>query len=174
MLNEETYFKWLCSFVNTRVYSFNRYSKLLRILFDTDFIYIHRYDENRAIDGEGLRYYFSEDTGIDLGYPHDKRCSVLEMMIALSMKIQSDYMDNPIDGDETYKWFWDMIHNLGLLNMDNKHFDYERSMYIIMRFLTLKYDSNGRGGLFIIDGIEEDVYDIDIWTQADYWIDQNY
>lgn len=174
-MNQEKYFDWLCSWVCDHKRSKRKYYYLLKLLFETDFIYLKQFDMNRAIDGEDLRYRFRDETGLEVFDPGFKtQCRVLEMLVALSIRIQNDYMDNPIDGDQTSRWFWDMIFNLELLEFDNAHYDYDTAYYRLMRFLTCKYDYDGRGGLFTIQDPDMPVYDMEIWTQADIWVDQNF
>ena len=50
-------------------------------------------------------------------------CSVLEMMIALSMRCEEQIMDDPDIGNRTGQWFWDMIDNLGLGEHERLKFD---------------------------------------------------
>ena len=78
-------------------------------------------DADRAEDGINLRYRFGYENGYEsamiASYLDDRPCSVLEMMVALSMKMEEQIMDDPDIGDRTSVWFWKMIDNLGLGTM---------------------------------------------------------
>ena len=77
-------------------------------------------DINRADDGKHLRYEFASERSYSNYYPIDNRpCSVLEMLIALAIRINDEIMWNPDYGDKTAAWFWEMIDNLGLGNLDD-------------------------------------------------------
>ena len=64
-------------------------------------------DRNRALDGLALRdkYGYSGD-------PDEEPCTVLEMLIALSLRIENQFMTNYDEGDRTSMWFWIMITNI--------------------------------------------------------------
>lgn len=61
--------------------------------------------------------------------------SVLEMLIALSIRLEEHIMDDPEIGDRTGQWFWNMITNLGLGSMDDRKFNENRVEDIVTRFL---------------------------------------
>lgn len=129
----QSYFAWMCQLVSNERYSKRlSYRKLLTHLHEVEFTYTLPMDGNRAEDGIDLRYRFGYEnnysepmiaSGLD-----DRPCSVLEMMIALSMRCEEQIMDDPDIGNRTGQWFWDMIDNLGLGNMSDSKFDnsYER------------------------------------------------
>lgn len=47
-------------------------------------------------------------------YLDNRPCSVLEMIIALAIRLEEHIMDDPDIGNRTGQWFWDMIVSLGL------------------------------------------------------------
>ena len=85
------------------------------------------YDENRAINGKLLRYYYEtnredyaarepapyHDNGGDF-YDNtvDTACTLLEMMIAFSQDIDTRYLYS--QSPRTLVWFWMMIESMGL------------------------------------------------------------
>ena len=153
------------------------YCKLFSYLFEKDFAYTIATDENRAKDGIDLRYQFGEEKGIEefiiADYAGTRVCSVLEMMIALSIRCEKHIMDSPDFGDRTSKWFWDMIDNISpkLRGMTDKKFNYSIVDDAIDRFLERKYKPNGEGGLFTVNRCKYDLRNIEIWYQMCWYLD---
>ncbi len=173
----EDYFKWICNLISNRGNS-AYYKKLLRYLFDTDFIYVMERDENRAIDGFDLRYRYAYDRGISYDdadhFLGDRKCSMLEMMVALSNRIEEQIMCDPDIGNRTGKWFWDMIKNLGLDGMNDKRFDLKHVSIVIDKFLHREYQANGHGGLVCIPNCEHDLRNVEIWYQVMWYLTKFY
>lgn len=110
IINE--YFEWICKWVCDCKYSKRvSYRKLLMCLHNIEFTYLIPEDVNRAIDGCDLRQRFSDEKGYGclLYDVLDNPCSVLEMMIALCIRLEEQIMDDPDIGNRTGQWFWDMI-----------------------------------------------------------------
>lgn len=110
----EAYYNWLLSQVNMRK---SRYSRLMRFLFEEEFIFSLSRDMNRAVDGEDLKYRFAYERGYSYDYISkalDRPCSVLEMMAALCLRCQEyivvDSGDNRLSGE----LFMDMLSSLRL------------------------------------------------------------
>lgn len=164
------YFEWLCSKIATK--RINIYGKLLRFLFEIPFIPIMPMDENRAADGEYLRYIFAEEKGYhqaEVAYYIDgDKCTILEMMVALADKIEGIMSD--IDSDRTYLWFWDMIKSLSLTPYTNDYFDEDEVEYILDRFNNKQYDSSGHGGLFTVPDYDGDLRSLEIWDQMQLYL----
>lgn len=171
-LNDE-YFEWLYALVCDNRYSKSiSYRKLLRYLFDTEFVYTIRRDRNREQDGLCLRDRFVDDKGYE---PHmsewiDGPCSILEMMVALANRCEETIMDDPAIGDRTGQWFWGMIKSLGLGDMYDTLFDEEYVEDTVVRFLDRDYEPDGRGGLFTVRNAFRDMRDIEIWNQMHDYI----
>lgn len=171
-INNE-YFNWLCEIVcgdRSRPYM-----KLLNRLHDTDFTYTISLDGNRADDGENLRYQFGDEYDYNdamiASYLDNRPCSVLEMMIALAMRCETNIMHDPDIGNRTGQWFWDMISNLGLGSMDDYNFDSQHVDAYIQRFLDREYAYNGKGGLFTIRNCKRDLRSVEIWYQMCWYLD---
>lgn len=158
---------------DTRILSYRR---LLRYLFDREFIYILPMDGNRYEDGINLRYRFGDEQGIEqyiIANCIDIRpCSVLEMMIALAIRCEEHIMDDPDYGNRTGQWFWNMINNLGLGHMNDKRFDYNAAKNIIDIFLNRQYTRDGEGGLFVIHNSQRDLRNVDIWYQMMWYLNK--
>ena len=81
-------------------------------------------------------------------------------------------MDNPTFGDRTGQWFWDMVRNLGLMNMTDDRFDEGHVSKVIHIFLDRKYEPDGQGGLFKIRHCRRDLREVEIWCQLNWYLDQ--
>lgn len=126
-------------------------------------------DENRALDGIALR-----DDFIDI-YPYaenldDKPCSMLEMMVALANRCETNIMADDSYGDRTGEWFWNMILSLGLTGMNDSRFNKTIVEKIIFCFETRQYDYNGSGGLFTVTNPFRDMRDVEIWYQMSMYL----
>lgn len=168
------YFEWMCNIVCGKRYSKQiSYRKLLMQLHNTEFIFTIPMDENRAHDGIDLRYRFVVLNGCrnrldELVGP----CSVLEMILALAIRIEEGTMDNPETGDRTGQWFWGMIVNLGLGSMTDSRYDRDYVDDILVRFMNHDYEPNGKGGLFTLRHCEKDLRDVEIWYQMNWYLDE--
>lgn len=160
------YFEWLVNIAcaDNKVVS---YRKLLTHLHCVEFIFSDPMDGNRAEDGIELRYRFAHNYLEDdeMEYLLTGPCSVLEMMLALSIRCEETIMDDPTMGDRTTQWFWGMIASLGLGGMYDKNFDIYRVEDIIERFLDRDYEPDGTGGLFTVRNYDYDMRKIEIWHQ---------
>lgn len=171
------YFEWMFGLVNDARHSKrSSFRKLLYFLHGSEFEYSIPMDGNRYEDGIDLRYRFGDENGIDdaviASYLDDSPCSVLEMLIALSIRIEEHIMDDPDIGNRTGQWFWDMLSNLGMDGMNDSKFDKRIATDILNRFLNREYKRNGEGGLFTICHCKRDLRNVDIWYQAMWYLDE--
>lgn len=169
---ENEYFNWLCDLVCKKRYSKEfSYRKLLTLLHNTEFTFTIKRDINRAKDGISLRDRFADQRGYDdIDLYLEGPCSILEMMVSLAIRMEETIMDNPLIGDRTAQWFWNMVGSLGLGAMYDSHFD---KMYVtdtITRFLDRDYEPDGKGGLFTIKHCESDLRDVEIWYQLCWYL----
>jgi hypothetical protein len=165
---ETLYFDWMIHLIrNNRTH---QYKKLLNLLNEIPFTYLVDMDENRYADGLELRYRFGENTGLDYymvdSFLKNEQCSVLEMMVALSLRCEEQIMSNTEKGDRISIWFWDMIESLGLESMADRYFDEQYSRSIVTIFLNRDYARNGKGSLFTISQGGQDMRKVEIWYQA--------
>lgn len=171
------YFDWLSKIVCENRFSKQiSYKKLLMRLHNIPFRYSIPRDKNRAKDGEELRYRFAIENGYNLRQKDilnalDGPCSVLEMLVALSVRCEENIMDDPRMGNRTGQWFWGMITNLGLGAMSDNRFDKKIVDNAIKRFLDRKYEPDGRGGLFTVRNSDCDLRTIEIWYQLCRYLD---
>ena len=171
------YFEWMYELVlNERYFNRRSYRKLMSYLNDISFRVMIPMDENRSVDGIDLRYRFGYEkhysNPVIANLLDDHPCTVLEMMIALSMRCEDDIMDNPDAGNRLGTWFWDMLLNLGLEEMDDNYFDVDYVRMVINRMLDRNYKPNGEGGLFTIKNTRRDLRSVEIWYQACWYFDE--
>lgn len=174
---EKEYFEWLFDRVCANRYVKHiTFRKLLTHLHNTEFVYFIQNDENRADDGIELRYRFAITQGYEDEYELVldyliNPCSVLEMLVALSLRCEECIMVDPEYGDRTSQWFWGMITNLGLGSMSDDRFDEDYVIDILDRFLNRDYAPDGEGGLFTVRKIDCDLREVEIWYQLCYFLD---
>lgn len=167
----DKYFEWLSNLACGSRYSSDvSYNKLLVYLHQTEFRYLIPMDENMAEHGVNLRYHFAIEQGLeDVPECLYGPCSVLEMMLALSLKCE-EIMDDTSIGDRTRQWFWNMLGSLGVGSMRDDIFDKKYVANAINRFLDRQYEPNGRGGLFTIRDCEYDLRNVEIWYQLCWYL----
>lgn len=164
MTIDEEFFEWIYQFVGGK-----GYRKMLWCLFEEEFFTIDPLDDNRLYDGCHLRYRF----GVDANIPKrviDKKldnttCSVLEVMVALAIRMEDTIMGDPDYGDRTVMWFWMMIKSLNLYDMTDEFIDYDYVKHAISRLLNRDYEPNGEGSLFTVRNTNKDFRDMEIWYQ---------
>lgn len=171
------YFEWMCQLVcNENRSKKLPHLKLLSHLNSVEFNYIIGLDGNRAEDGVDLRYRFGDECGyrgaVIASCLDNQSCSILEMMIALSIRCEEHIMDDPDIGNRTGQWFWDMIDNLGLGSMDNTKFNIDYVDGVLLRFINREYGRNGDGGLFTVKDCRRDMRSVEIWYQMCWYLDE--
>lgn len=170
---EHLYFNWLCAKVNVYVRPTTpslTHWNLLRTLHHTEFVWLLWGDENRAEDGLELRRDFIFEAEAP-DYPDWRRnpgCSVLEMLIAFSRRAEFQ------TGDKARDWFWEMLDNLGLKEVDDGHEATPEDIEEILEmFVWRTYDYDGDGGLFPLTSPTRDQASLEIWYQfCDYLVDK--
>lgn len=169
---ENVYFDWLYDIACDG--KKKSYTKLLRTLHSIDFTYSIPMDGNRAAEGEDLRYRFGWEEGYEdaeiAKFLDIRPCSMLEMMVGLSIHFEEQIMRDPAFGDRTSVWFWEMITNLGLSSMSDDHFNPTRVENAISICLNREYKPDGTGGLFKIEGCLTDLREVEIWYQGCWYL----
>ncbi len=174
----DMYFEWMYHIVcdDNRYTKRFSYRRLLHCLHDIPFTFIIPMDGNRAEDGIDLRYRFGYENQIDgsaiATFLDDKKCSVLEMMIALAIRCEEHIMDDPDIGNRTGQWFWNMIINLGLGQMSDGRFNDRKAREIVDIFLNREYEQNGSGGLFTLKHSHRDMRNVEIWYQMNWYLNE--
>ena len=164
---DNAYYDWLLRKIR---YNDIQYDSILETLFHITFTWDVPNDDNRAGDGIVLRSTFMSEEGWNTEPCKDYGCSILEMMVALAMRIENDIMWDG-ERDRTDKWFWEMFQNLGLGKAKSAYEVYD----IIERFIERTYEYDGTGGLFPLgEWATEDQRDVEIWYQAQLFLMKNY
>ncbi len=164
------YFEWMYQTIGGK-----GYRKLLTKLNDIEFKPIMSLDKNRIYDGVNLRREYAKIASVPNIYM-DKimskdSCTVLELMIGFSMRIENDIMHDSDYGDRTIIWFWEMVKSLGLYEMTDTNYDEEKIVNVINIFMNREYQSNGKGGLFTVINSDNDMRTVEIWDQMCYYCD---
>lgn len=167
---EQMYFNWLCKIVGMpKSLKGKSYRLLLEYLNKSEFTFILPMDENRCADGVDLRYRFGDEHDIDgpviASCLDDRPCSILEMMVALALRVEETDMIDPTVGPKPGKWFWMMIDNLGLIMMDDNNYDPEYVNGVIWNFLNRDFGRNGEGNIIYIPNSPVDMRQTEIWYQ---------
>lgn len=163
----DTYLYWILEQLNfgTRQGWVVRIDQLRR-LHNMEFIWILDHDRRRALDGLTLRSKYPRFKEFDQ-VDHDRPCSVLEMLAALAIRMDKEWIGNARI-NKAYIPFKDMIQNL---NLNEKNFYQNVNDWMYRRF-----GRNGEGSIFPlkrpIPG--EDQRDIEIWNQMIRYINENY
>lgn len=155
------------------------YDGLLLHLYATEFYSLVPNDDNRGIDGCYLREKFIDECG-PLMEPASIRfgpCSVLEMLIALSFRIQFDLSGGVYDRPAS-EWFWVLMDNLGFNVFNNIIYSKQQNVELLEDKLDIllnrKYSFDGNGGIFPLNNAKEDQRKVEIWYQMSSWIIENY
>lgn len=174
------YFDWMYDMVcENRLATGVSYRLLLGHLHRIHFKYLLPMDSNREADGVSLRYRYARHMGYEDNPEYitdvlNNPCSVLEMMVALAIRCETDIMDDPQVGNRMTQWFWIMLRNLGIGYMSDDRYDENAVDNIIDRFLNRQYSPDGKGGLFLIDRCDCDLRTVEIWHQMCWYLDRYY
>ena len=174
-IKELRYLEYLSRLTNMDRTATSSYWRLFEALYNIDYYSVIDNDTNRAIDGVTLREHFDYDTNNKYGICTligDKPCSVLEMMIALSSKMEEDFLYN----DEEYVpiIFLEMIDNLGLSAMTDNNSDQEYVESVIDRFLRRDFEYDGYGSLFVLRHPFRDLRDVETWMAMTWYLNERY
>lgn len=160
---------------------YNIYSDLFFRLLTTEFEILIDLDENRLNDGMRIRNTFFEeymDADI-LDEVYNLPCSVLEVLIALSWRLDHEYIGDHMTIDtfeerKEYELFFEMVENLGLDQFPNKYYDEREIDRILKKWLLRKFKKNGEGSIFPISYPVNNQKEIEIWAQAMEYINEKY
>jgi hypothetical protein len=174
-----SYFDWLVFLIAPDYHERDQYIKLLHALYSVEFYWVIPRDKNRAIDGLDLRSQFEDETGSSCDA--DGPCSVLEMFIALAIRCENTlmYMYDPEKGDQTDRWFWMMLDNLGLTDFedsfrtDDEEFDSELDD-ILYRFMDRDYGPNLEFCPFPIEFYVPDFEKMELAYQMNHYIKEKF
>lgn len=167
------YFEWLCGLVGLD----REHWTLAKTLHRTEFYWSVANDDNRASDGIRLRDIFEDESPYENYRCLQGPCSLLEMLIGLSIRIE-DILSDPDSWDRTGDRFWEMISNLGIDEFtDDSYYENNGDRIVqdrINTFLSRTYKICGRGGLFPLKYPERDQRKVEIWYQMSAYLLENY
>jgi hypothetical protein len=170
---DELYLQWLYMQVADPGFQDKQHTfwRIFRILYSTPFrTDVVPMDDNRAEDGKALRLRFFDDHEELIVDPNwiELPCSVLEMMVGLSFRLEFE-----TDG-KTHYWFWTLMRNIGLSKYnDQRRMDRARVRDILERLIDRQYEPNGQGGLFPLKNAREDQRYVEILGQMSAYILEN-
>lgn len=174
-LTRAEYIHWMRRMMTAGTVNEGIYNALFDTLSHTPFYWIVPMDENRYNDGINLRSLFAYEKNLDpemiFEMLSDQPCSILEMMVALTIRI-NDIMDDIEQGDRLKSWFWGMIDSLGLYGMTDERYSPIFVEAVLKKFLNREYGNDGRGNLFPNFKDFDSYTKIQIWDQAMYYLNQ--
>lgn len=194
-ITRDKYFKWLCELVGVYQGESNGYWYLMQILQNKEFVWFVPNDDNRVEDGLALRYDFMEcyyDI-YELGQSLTDPCSVLEMLVALAIRMD-DSIVKPGEDTKVSDRFFEIIDNLGLTPFSDDRYEglgdpnNPNYMYalenisddivvmndILDTFIERRYNKDGNGGLFPLINPKYDQRTTEIWYQMSEYLMENY
>ena len=163
-----SYFDWLCMIDMPDGDQRVEYAKLMCVLMDTEFRWVIRRDENRALDGLELRDIYEEETGEDCDFSGP--CSVLEMLTALAIRCNDEIMYDPDDPKRADRWFWMMICNLKLDKNVGGFFSGTKVLSTLANFM----DKTGKNELFPVKNPPSNFYRMELWYQLNWYIMEHF
>lgn len=146
------------------------YSCLMKTLFSIDFYSDLPLDQNLVDRVKDFRW--------EIGYVGTDLPSVFEVLVILSMDIERNIMHKTEAGNRVGEWYWAMMRNLGFEYFDDEDFD-DRCCDVVYQgidiLLNREYRKDGSdGGLFPLHTCDEDLRNVPLWTQACWWLRENY
>lgn len=158
------YLRWLVDKIDITGKS-KMYHSLLMHLFQSTFRECEnvRMDVNRARDGVSLRKKFFEEKGLIFDSLGSPECSWLEMLIALSERIDDQMMYDMNLGNRTDKWFWLIIDQMELKKYTDRNYIHDEVDDILARLGAREYENGGRNGIF---KCRTNVKNVEIWYQV--------
>lgn len=189
----DEYFKWLCRKVDVYQDDISGYWYLMQVLWAKEFGWFVPNDDNRVADGLELRLEFAYDHYYDYNLSASDICSVLEMLVALAVRMD-DTIIKPGEKVKVGDRFFELICNLELdkytddryLDLGNNDNSYHlAAMYSMVKdsaeiddilevLINRQYSKNGKGGLFPLVRAELDQREIEIWYQMHEYLMENY
>lgn len=171
---KNAYYDWLLEHIKPDDYHWC----LLRRLHQKEYIWLESVplDENRDTDGKALRVRFAEESEWKDEEVMDilaGPCSVLEMLIALSLRIEDDVMYDASYGDRTGEWFRMILNNVKIYMSDDEYYQ----LYvddILNKILARNYYKNSKGSFFPVKNTcGKDWRKTDLWMQAQLYLNEN-
>lgn len=174
--NAPEYLEWLSDIIHLYSEEHADYTSLIKYMYSYRFRYSVVGDENREKDANNILYMrYMDEYGLpyDMETLHDRDTSVLEVLIALSIRCERDIMGEP-DEFKDDRWFWIMLENLSLDGCTNDVFDEETVDYILSKWLDRRFAYNGNGGIWPLKFTNRNQKFVEIWYQMQEFLEENY
>lgn len=167
----DIYYDWLMDICGLRNFG---YRKLTYQLHNSPFVYFLREDGDRKGDGLYLRKRFETETGFQLS-EENHPCGVLEVLIALAIRIDDEYIGSPSELHPEVP-FMEMLDNLALLPFKDYCYNYNCDLVIcrVLSWMHRDFEYNGVGSIFPLRHPGKDQREIPIWSQMMAYISENY
>jgi len=158
------YFLWLISQIDIPQRNNNTYNDLFWRMYETEFVWIVPKDDNRIQDARDLRVEFLNGRR----YNFDKIVSVLEVLIALSRRLEFNA------GGLASMWAWKLLEHLRLHKASDPLVGVkaERVEEILYSLVWRTYRPDGLGGFFPLDNPTRDQTKVEIWHQMHAYINE--
>lgn len=196
------YFLYLCSQVYldgkhgqhfkyiTPPYEGETYFNLARKLHAAPYRVLTTLDENSLSDVKMMRYWYANGYSNFKDYSGIAKtgASMLEVLIALCKRFDTDVMVNPSGEDRSREWFWLIMENTMLDIFTDEYFqptinDDGRSEFdttgdricsgIIETINQRRYEFSGEGGCFPLKNPKSDQRKVDLWHQMHAFFEEN-
>lgn len=169
MFTEDDYYDWLLNMIDVLHGDYSNYKLLMKYMYTHEFRYVLSMDANRAKGGLSLRSLYAMEAGLYLEDVKEGPCSILEMLIGLANNMYM-YTDIP-----TFKWFWEMMENLGLMFFDDDNYDENYISERLDCWMDREFDKSGQGSIFPLgEDFSGDARTIEIWNQMNKYLTINY
>ena len=165
------YFAWLTSRISPYA---TGYILLANVLHHIEYYSLMMLDENRAKDAIRMREEYISEFG---GSADDSPPSVLEVMVAMAIRINDEIMYDNREPNRTGVWFKDMLDNLGLSAFDDISWTIDSDNYaraIVTRWLDRRYARNGRGSPWPLRRTVENLKNVQFWDMVQWYWAENY
>ena len=176
-LEERYWNRYMCWLLKRVGFLDENYDLLMEALHNTTFIFTIERDQNRAEDGIYLREIYLDlfANGYDLpeDFEFHKDVSVLEMLVALACRMENEYVGDPGD-PHPERIFWQFLVNLGFEGYTNRKIRVNLVAKNLENWMMRQFDFHGNGGIFPVKRPMQDQRKVEIWSQMQEYIDENY
>lgn len=162
------------------------YSRLCKVMQDTEFLPIHERDENRCSDCRRLRkdfadaYYEDERDGIIdiLDGEFGENGTMMEVTLVLAEYMQYEMADSQYEAG-VGKWFREMLCNCGLNEFVNERFERDTGEEVLVKAILdtvifRRTGWDGEGGYFPLMYPQYDQRVSEMIIQANNYLEENY
>lgn len=160
------YLGWLKGFI--AVENGRSYDGLWDLLLGTEWVWLIPNDDNRIADGLDIRKDFFMESGLQYITPAEYPCSVLEVIIGLSRRLEFQA------GGSAPGWAWQIVCNLELHKLQDPFGPRKaaRAQEILQRLIYRNYNPDGVGGFFPLAWPDEDQRKVEVWYQLAAYVEE--